>query len=161
MNIDISIIDAHEQKYHLSCIPSAIEMVLKLTKKVKGNFYDLQECWKNKEGSLGDFHQKTIHGLIFESKYRLPRDSNFPLPSLFDDIDNELKLERYVIISLLMQNGRYHMYVIYDNNNGHYLAFSKKYKDTIYLKGSELKDNVIQIKGTDILVYKEQGADAA
>lgn len=48
MNLDKSIIDNHEQKHQVSCIPSAVEMVLKLLRKVNVNYYELQESWKNK-----------------------------------------------------------------------------------------------------------------
>jgi len=49
MNFDKSLIDNHEQKYQCSCIPSAVEMVLKLIGKVGTDYYELQESWDNKK----------------------------------------------------------------------------------------------------------------
>ena len=55
MNLDQEIIKAHKQKYEYSCIPSAIEMVLKLLRKVGIDYYDLQDEWDNKKtGNFSD-----------------------------------------------------------------------------------------------------------
>ena len=150
----VLIIEAHEQKYTYSCIPSAIEMILKLLGKVDISFYDLQNNWGNKsDGSFGDFNGKTIRGLTFERKFAVPRSSNFPTEELFRVIDEELASDRYVIISLPVKN-RWHMYVIYTKTDDDYHAFSKSGKKTIFL--DNLKPIIYKIQGTDILIYKTQ-----
>jgi hypothetical protein len=51
-----NIIDAHKQLYGVSCIPSSVEMVLKLLGQVPVSYYDLQMQWQNKlDGSFRDF----------------------------------------------------------------------------------------------------------
>lgn len=154
MNFDKSIIDAHQQKDRFSCIPSAIEMILKLLGIVDENYYELQIDWNNRpDGGFHDFHGRHIEGLTFEHKFGFTRDSNFPLKELFQTIDGELASGRYVIISLPTETN-YHMYVVYENKNKDYFAFSKdRNNKTVYLNG-EIKNLVCSMQGTDILVYK-------
>ena len=40
------IVDQHEQKSRNSCVPSSVEIVLKLLGRVKLDYYDLQKGWK-------------------------------------------------------------------------------------------------------------------
>jgi len=113
------IVKPHKQKYTYSCIPSAIEMVLKLLGKVDINYYDLQNDWDNKsDGSFGNFNGKTIKNLTFEHKFAIPRNPNFPIEGLFRVINDEIASDRYVIISLFRENKEtrkksWHIYVIY------------------------------------------------
>ena len=87
-----AVINNHDQIFQLSCIPSAVEMVLKYYKVVDFDFYDLQNEWKNKtNGSFRNFDNKELYGITFSQKFVLPRDENFPIDSLFQTIENELK----------------------------------------------------------------------
>ncbi len=146
------IINAHEQKHRLSCIPSAVEIVLKLLEKVDTNYYDLQNNWgKKSNGSLGDFNGKAIKGITFERIFAVPRNSSFSMEEFFQVIDDELTSGRYVIISLPKQK-KWHTYIIYAKANEDYLVFSKSGKRTVFLNG--LKSRVYKMQKTDILIYK-------
>jgi len=145
------LVDAHEQKYVVSCIPSAIEMILKMLGKVNENYYELQDFWKNKtNGSFADFDGKTVNNVTFEAKFRYARDTNFPIDNLFKTIDSELSDGRFVIISLHTLCG-WHMYVIFDKLGDEYLAFTKEGKITQII--SDVKSQVRMMRGTDILSY--------
>ena len=154
MKFDSNIIDSHEQKYQVSCIPSAVEMILKLLGKVNVNYYELQESRKNKtDGNFSDFDGKTIKNIRFRKLFGNPRDSNFPLQNLFVKIDEELNSNRFVIISLVSNSG-WHMFVVYDKSGDEYKAFTKNGKQTQY--ENNVKKIVKQMQGTDILVYTNQ-----
>src|SRR5579863_6205743 len=76
-NFDPHKIYAHRQLYRLSCIPSAVEMVLKLTGCAVKDFYDLQKQWENRpDGSLGAFDGRVISGLRFKHLFTMPRGKN-------------------------------------------------------------------------------------
>ena len=79
-----SIIDQHEQKYSYSCIPSCVEMILKLLRKVPSEYNDLQEEWKNKRnGSFTDFDNKVIAEIMFRPEFAIERNKDFPFEELF------------------------------------------------------------------------------
>jgi|SRR5208283_4293444 len=86
MSFDDTIIHAHKQKYIFSCIPSAVEMILKLLRKVPVNYYDLQDAWQNKcDGNFNDFDGKVVEGVKFHQKFNTrdhPRGPSFPLEGL-------------------------------------------------------------------------------
>jgi hypothetical protein len=156
MNIDQAIqelIDKHEQLYPLSCIASAIEIVLKLLSKVDMDYYDVQNNWKNEDGELSfaDFHDKTFQGVRFEHRFSIGRNASFPFEELFETIESELIANRYVMISLPSKKG-WHMWVIYQKQDDDFLAFSKAGKKTNYR--NILKDEIWKVGGTDILVYR-------
>ncbi|MBM3212064.1 hypothetical protein FJZ33_07585 [Candidatus Poribacteria bacterium] len=118
MNINWQIIHNHEQKFKYSCIPSAIEMVLKLLKKVGEGFYDFQEQWRDKQnGSFDDFHNYKYKGVTFYKHY----DNATNLLRL---TDRELNSRECIIISLRNANV-FHMWIIYDKKGNNYLNFSK------------------------------------
>jgi hypothetical protein len=149
---DRRVIDAHEQRYMMSCIPSSVEMVLKLTGHVPRSYYQLQNAWKNKsDGSFHDFDGKKFEGLTFHQKFCMARDSAFPLTNLFETIDRELQAGRFVIVGLAAGND-FHNWVIYDESlDGEFLAVSKFGKWTI--QQAHVKRAVIQMHGTDIGTY--------
>jgi TPR repeat protein len=92
---DRKIIDEHQQRYGMSCIPSSVEIVLKLLGRVPASYYDLQNIWKNKaDGSFHDFDEKTIEGLTFKQQFTQAHSEQFPLTDLFETIDRELKAGR-------------------------------------------------------------------
>jgi len=102
-----AIIDLHEQKFFLSCIPSAIEMILKLEGKVDQDYYELQTEWNNNAGRSFDyFDNRTIHNLTYHRKEN--PDDNIPYI-----IGEEITKGRYVAISIKNPKG-FHIWVIYD-----------------------------------------------
>lgn len=151
------IIDTHKQIASHSCIPSAVEMVLKMNAKVEPEYYKLQEEWNNRrDGSFALFDGRALFGLRFARKYDHPRGDTFPINEMFSFISNELKAERYVIVSLPSPGG-WHMAVIYDENDDDFVAFTKlresNASETAELRG--IKASIRAIKGTDILVYEK------
>jgi len=149
---DRRIIDAHGQRYPMSCIPSSVEMVLKLTGRVPQSYYGLQNSWKNKaDGSFHDFDGKTIAGVTFRQQFCMARNSAFPLAQLFDTIDHELKAGRFVIVGLASGHD-FHNWVIYDEGtDGEFLAASKAGPWTI--QENHVKKVITLMQGTDIGTY--------
>jgi hypothetical protein len=150
---DQRIIDAHEQRDALSCIPSSVEMVLKLMGRVPGSFYDLQTEWQNKpNGSFRDFDGKTFAGVTFHLQFSLPRDDSFPLEKEFETIHRELQAGRFVIVGLVSPGG-WHNWVIYDEDaDGEFLAVSK-FKD-VTIKEPQVKRAIREMHGTDLATYE-------
>ena len=150
---DRQIVDAHEQRYGMSCIPMSIELVSKLLGRVSPDYYELQTAWKEKaDGSFRDFNGKTIKGVTFHQQFDLKRNGQFPLTKLFETIDRELKEGRFVIVSLASASG-WHMYVIYDEDaDGDFLAVSKAGSKSIEEK--HLKSIITKMQGTDIMTYE-------
>ncbi len=150
---DRKIVDAHEQRFGMSCIPMSIEMVLKLSGRVPADYYELQNPWKEKaDGNFRNFDGKTINGITFHQKFDLERNDKFPLTKLFETIHQELKAGRFVIVSLTSGSG-WHMYVIYDEDaDGDFLAVSKIGAKTIEAK--QVKKIITKMKGTDIMTYE-------
>ncbi len=150
---DRQIVDTHEQRYGMSCIPMSIEMVLKLLKKAPDSYYELQTPWKEKaDGNFKDFDGKTIKGVTFHKQFGQDRNEQFPLSKLFGAIDRELKAGRFVIVSLASDAG-WHMWVIYDEDkNGDFLAVSKNGKTTMEMR--HVKRVITQMQGTDIMTYE-------
>lgn len=156
MAFNREIVDAHIQKYQSSCIPSAIEMVLKLLKRVDANYYELQDAWQNNpNGSFSDFDGEMINGIRFIKKFGQDRGKDFPLNELFTEIDKELLYHRYVIISLRSNLG-WHMYVIHGKEGDDYTSFSKNGQTTI--TQGQIKQIVTSMQGTDILIYEDEKA---
>ncbi len=146
------IIDAHEQRYGMSCIPSAVEMVLKLLGRVPGSYYDQQNLWQEKaDGSFHDFDGRTIAGVTFHQRFTQAHGDAFPLTDLFEAIDGELRAGRFVIIGL-PSGGDTHDWVIYDEDtNDDFLAVSKSGART--LENIHVRKTIIDMKGTDIGTY--------
>ena len=147
------VVDAHEQRFGMSCIPMSIEMVLKLLGQVPSDYYELQNPWKEKaDGNFRNFDGKIIKGVTFHQQFDKERNDQFPLAKLFETIDRELKAGRFVIISLTSGNG-WHMYVIYDEDaDGDFLAVSKIGSKTI--EARHVKNIITRMKGTDIMTYE-------
>lgn len=152
---DREIIDAHRQIYGLSCIPSAVEMVLKLIGRVPEDYYDQQNEWKNKtDGSFHNFDGKTLAGVTFRSSFWEPHGPAFPLDRLFDTIERELKAGRFVIVGLACPGGT-HDWVIYDADaKGDFLPVSKGGERT--MEDNHVRRTITQMQGTDIGTYDVQ-----
>ncbi len=146
------IINQHVQKYRYSCMPSSVEMILKLLKKVPHDFYELQTQWENnKMGSFAYFHNFEKEGIRFKHEFTQSRDENFPMNDLFKKIDDELNKNKYVAVSISNGIG-FHMYVICEKIKNGYIVLSKGENGTI--KNSRLKQDIKVMKGTDILTYE-------
>jgi hypothetical protein len=153
MDIDRQIIDYHKQLFTNSCIPSLVELVLKLNKKVPKDYYDLQRKWGNNcNGSWANFDDCRIYGLQFFHKYGISRGIDFPLKDLFFEIDIEITNNRYVLTSLASGKNSYHMWLIYKTAGEEYHAVSKDSSITIH--EYSVKKKIRELQGTDILVYK-------
>ena len=148
-----TVINNHNQLFQMSCIPSAVEMILKYYKLVDFDFYDLQNEWKNKtDGSFRDFDNKELYGITFSQKFVLPRNSTFPMDSLFQTIENELKSGKKVIISL-PTDGNWHMFVVCKQTlDGDFVSYSKLGSHTLILRNT--KDIVKKSNGTEIMTYR-------
>ncbi len=148
-----TVINNHNQLFQMSCIPSAVEMVLKYYKVVDFNFYDLQNEWQNKtDGSFRDFDNKELYGITFSQKFVLPRDATFPMDSLFQTIENELRSGRKVIISLPADGG-WHMFVVCKQTpDGDFVSYSKLGSHTLILRNT--KEIVKKSNGTEIMTYR-------
>jgi len=147
-----SVVNNHNQTFESSCIPSSVEMVLKYCKAVDFDYYDLQNEWKNKlDGTFGNFDNKELYGITFFRKFDLPRNTNFPIDSLFQTIEDELKSGRKVIISLPSNTG-WHMFVVHKQTpDGEFVSYSKQGSHTLILRNT--KEIVKQVNGTDIMTY--------
>jgi uncharacterized protein len=150
---DRKIVDAHDQRYMMSCIPSSVEMVLKLLGRVPASYYEQQDAWKNKaDGSFHEFDGKTIEGVTFYQKFTQAHGDQFPLAELFKAIDLELGAGRYVIVGLPFGDDT-HDWVIYDEDaKGEFLAVSKGGQWT--MENNHVWKTITDMKGTDIGVYK-------
>ncbi len=157
---DRKIVDDHRQRYGLSCIPSAVEIVLKLLGRVPGSYYELQDAWQNKaDGSFHDFDGRTIAGVTFHSSFWEPHGRDFPLSKLFDTIARELRAGRFVIVGLACPGG-VHDWVIYDADaDGDFLAVSKAAGRTI--EDNHVRRTITEMQGTDIGTYEIIGVGAS
>ena len=74
------------------------------------------------------------------------------MADLFKEIDKQLSIGHYVIVSLPNAYD-WHMYVIYGtDSSGDYIATSKHMKDTIFERN--VKKIIRDVQGTDIMVYE-------
>ncbi|WP_316825548.1 hypothetical protein [Pedobacter miscanthi] len=147
-----TVVNNHDQIFELSCIPSAVEIILKYYKVVDFDFYELQNKWKNKtDGSFHDFDKKKLYGITFFQKFVLPRDAKFPIDSLFRTIENELKAKKKIIISL-PSNAGWHMFIISEQTpDGEFVSYSKLGSHTLILRNT--KEIVRNSNGTEIMTY--------
>ena len=148
-----TVVNNHNQLFQMSCIPSAVEMILKYHKVVDFDFYNLQNEWQNKaDGSFRDFNNRELYGITFSQNFVLPRNATFPIDSLFQTIENELKSEKKVIISLPAEGG-WHMFVICRQTpDGDFVSYSKLGSHTLILRNT--KEIVKKSNGTEILTYR-------
>ena len=144
---DRKIIDAHEQGYPLSCIPSSVEMLLKLLGRVPNSYRDLQLAWQNKsDGCWRDFNGKTFAGVTFTYH------DGYSMDQLFEAIERELHAGRFVVVGLRNPGGC-HSWVIYDQDtSGEFLAISKGQSRTI--EERHVKKLIIQQGGSDLGTYE-------
>jgi hypothetical protein len=155
MNLDTTIVNQHQQLDNFSCIPMAVELVLKLLGRVPCDYHNLQHEWSNRtDGSFAVFDGRVIAGVRFRRQFGLARDDRFPLDDLFRTIEAELATGRFVIISLAVPGG-WHMFVIHEKlTSGEFRAVSRIPGRTDILVTESIRATVCQMKGTDILTYE-------
>ena len=155
MSYNRKIIDAHRQIFPMSCVPSAVEMVLKLLDKAERYYYDLQCETKNKGSDFARFDGVTIKGVEFKRVTQKNMDlSSFQ--SFFSTIDDELAAGRKVMVSLKSRTKQqFHIHVIHEKRNDDYLAFTKVHEpdETKDYSGS-VKDHMKSMDIADILIYR-------
>ena len=156
--LDPNVLAVHTQIGDLSCVPMAVEFVLKLLGRVPPNFFALQQDWINRSGGALEFNDfrvfngQILYGVRFRSNYTPPvRGGGFPLEELFSIVDDELLARRYVIVSLTVPGG-WHNYIIYNRlPNAEYEAVTKaQHPEHI----ANVRQRVIDMEGTDILTYE-------
>ncbi|TYP91480.1 hypothetical protein BC792_1194 [Sphingobacterium allocomposti] len=147
-----AVVNNHNQIFQYSGIPSAVEVILKYCKAVYFDYYDLQNEWKNKaDGSFRDFDNKELYGITFSQKFNLPRDANFPIDSLFQTIENELKSGKKVVIALQVETG-WSIFVVYKESlDGEFVSYSKYGSHTTIVRNT--KEMVRKSNGTEIMTY--------
>jgi hypothetical protein len=151
--LDKEIIKNHKQIYNLSCIPSCVEMILKLLGKVDINFYSLQNDWNDKsDGSFNDFDGYKFENILFSHEFSSSRGEAFPFKKLYDRIDTLLLCGFYICVSIRNLYG-YHMYIIYEKIGNEYWAFSKKSNSEEILELINVKEIIYLMGGTDLLTY--------
>jgi hypothetical protein len=157
MNPNEEVIENHTQLFEWSCIPMAVELVLKLLGRMPSDSFELQKSWGNRhDGSFADFDKCTINGIHFRRQFAVDGGRAFPpekLTQLFNTIDRELTEARFVIVALAV-NGNYHNFVIYDHAvSGEFQATSKVYRGGTWNR-SDIKCKITEMAGTDILTYQ-------
>ncbi len=164
MKLNDEILKIHEQKYPWSCVPSAVEMVLKLHGIIEPNDFYLQKRFSEESiggGHIVDFFNQDNKIIKFYQK-------------VYDDIDEYFKVikeelltnHKYVIIPLPTDNGNYHAYVVYDYSEKEgFKIFSRDYNNNEIINENNMEErfrnNYNRMKmidkekryGVDILVY--------
>lgn len=121
-NETLAVVQTHVQRYNNdtggSCVASGIEMILKLERLVPESYYEIQDRYKYQNTGFGEFHGKTIEGLIFTSQRLSTNDG-----SIQKKIAEELREGRYVLISL--PTGGWHIFLVFLNYENDFHAVSK------------------------------------
>jgi hypothetical protein len=149
------IIKNHKQKYQNSCVPMAIELVLKLIGKVKLSYYDLQKHKNDLSRGFKEFDGEIIEGVKMSHEFPMPRDLNFPLEDLFSTIQKELEEGRFVTCAWRADDSTpYHAYVIYGYDEEEFLAISTDFGRSEFEYITDMKTRLRNINGSDILTFK-------
>lgn len=172
MKINKTDIENHCQITVISCIPMAVECVLKLLYLMPVSDFSLQKD-SSKSGNSNWIHNGFSYPIgspkvTFSREYFLPdiglkdRGPHFMkdyFDPLFKTINEELKNNRYVIISLQSTKNpvNWHMEVIFDKvNDNEYQTVSFYYnvKGPHIYRAQNLRQRVTDMEGTDIITYK-------
>ena len=159
MQIDLKIVDQHEQLSKMSCIPMSVELVLKLLKLVPADYYALQEYQiRNPYPDGSYFNNMTLFGITFQQKYDPnQRGLTFPMAELFQSMKDELVGGHLLIVSLRESSPSdlpvFHNYVVFEQIGPlDFRAVSKSGKETIY--EDKIRQRIELLQGTDILIYR-------
>lgn len=155
LTLNEEVLKNHKQKYANSCVPMAIELVLKLMGKMDIDDYSLQDEKGDKSRGGIDYNLKIKNGVEISLDFDILRGPTFPLEQLFEKITQELDEGRFVNCACrdkVWQN--FHAYVIYGYQDDEFLAISTDLNlpEVYFIDNmkSRLKDN----KGSDLLTFK-------
>jgi hypothetical protein len=171
MKIDKNILDIHRQIFATSCVPSAVETILKIEGILDPFSYCLQEIFGDQNPRSGaDFADKTFTKKNLKIKFR--QLSFGSLKETFDCIDSELNDNRCVIVPLKTSpdsadSQTYHAYVVCDfHEGGEYRAVTRLYGNEKIIEETDTKARftanynemiikpAAQREGIDILIYE-------
>ena len=154
-------INPHIQVHAYSCVPSSVEMALKILGSAPANYYTLQNACNPNGGCFTDHNGQTYFGTTFRRINLADRGDNFPFGDLFNIIDTEIDADKLVMIALPSRDAQgrpcYHGHVIFKKNlaNQDYNSITKigygAASQTRFYTG--IKNAVREIEGTDILVH--------
>lgn len=149
---DPNVLNEHRQLFPLSCIPAGVELVLKFRGNLPASEHPEQSKWGNKpDGSFNDYHDRVVQGVRFKMEFAQQRGPSFPIDDLFTRVSDELRLGRFVVISLANPGG-WHIYVVTDElPTGEFKAVAKAGHASICV--TNVRDTVHRMGGTDILTY--------
>ncbi len=155
LNLNKEVLVKHIQKYPNSCVPMAIELVLKLMRVVDLDYYDLQDEKGNASSGGEDFNERIINNTQISIEYNIPRGTNFPLEDLFDKITSELECGRFVNCAITPNSSNtFHAYTIYGycEITDEFLAISTDYNQGFeYIH--DMKTRLKNEQGSDILTF--------
>jgi hypothetical protein len=149
-----AIVDAHEQRYRLSCSPSLIELILKIEGRVRSDYYELQDKYKDQNVGLGVFEGQTIEGIAFH-KHDPSKQGTFA-----ERINAEWN-RRQLFAAYTLNNGSatdYHGWIVADVA-GDEVKLLSKYSECGNGEGKRTATSIIRISEaippriTDLLFY--------
>jgi len=155
MELHQDVLNVHKQLSALSCIPMAVELVLKLLGRLPPDNFELQQQWQNRsDGSFKVFDNQVIRGVRFRHQFTMSRGQDFPLNDLFAAIGSELDQGRYVIVSLPSGEHSAHMYVVYDRAAGDgFKAVTYQFGEDGAYETEDVREVLQKWGGNDILTY--------
>jgi hypothetical protein len=155
MELHQDVLSVHKQLSALSCIPMAVELVLKLLGRLPPDNFELQQQWQNRsDGSFKVFDNQVIRGVRFRHQFTMSRGQDFPLNDLFAAIESELDQGRYVIVSLPSGEHSAHMYVVYDRAAGDgFKAVTYQFGEDGAYETEDVREVLQKWGGNDILTY--------
>lgn len=154
LNLNKEVLGNHIQRYQKSCVPMAIELVLKLMGVVDLNYYDLQDEKKNTSRGGEDFDKRIINNIQISIEFNFHRGTKFPLEELFKKIKSELDGGNFVNCAVKPPESRtFHAYTIYGYSDDEFLAISTDFNQGFeYIQ--DMKTRLINEQGSDILTFK-------
>lgn len=62
LHLNQDVLDAHQQRSQMTCLPMAVEFVLKLLGKIAPGAFELQDAWIDGRRDFREFDGKVIQG---------------------------------------------------------------------------------------------------
>lgn len=153
------VLSAHHQISPYSCIPSALELVLKLEGVLELDRHDLQERhFENKKLDFGKFHEFKERGLTFHAMFA----PGCELAKLRSAIELELASGRYVVVALQEEGAPegetlVHAWVVIGRRGSEFVGVSRCQNGGPLLFEPRIWARVEKRGGTDIMVYRLEG----